>query len=105
MSDYENMLSTCMQKMPKECSDGERFCIPKADVMIQGARTVFSNFYEIAAHLRRDPKHMLKFFLKELATSYEENAKKVVFQGRFPAPLINRKIEPVSYTHLRAHET
>ena len=36
---------------------------------------------------------MLKFFLKELATSSEEHDRKVVFQGRFPGPLMNRKLE------------
>ena len=93
MSDYEDLLDMCMQHLPKECGKGDRFCIPKAEVLIQGARTLFLNFYDVASALRRDPQHLLKFFLKELATSYEEKDKKVIFQGRFPGMLINRKIE------------
>jgi translation initiation factor 2 subunit 2 len=93
MSDYDDLLNVCIQKLPKECKDGERFCIPKADVLIQGARTIFLNFYDVANALRRDPKHLLKFFLKELATSYEEKDKKVTFQGRFPGVLMDKKIE------------
>ena len=93
MSDYENLLDSCMEKLPKECREGSRFCVPKAEVLIQGARTLFFNFYDVASSLRRDPKHLLKFFLKELATSYEEKDKKIIFQGRFPAPLMDKKIE------------
>ncbi len=93
MGDYENLLERCMCRIPEECRDGGRFTMPRADVLIQGARTIVSNFYEIAGTLRRDPKHLLKFFLKELATSYEEKDKKVTFQGRFPGPLMNRKLE------------
>jgi len=91
--DYEKLLNRGMEKVPKECKSSERFEVPKADVLIQGARTIILNFYDIANALRRDPKHMLRFFLKELATSYEESEKKVIFQGRFPAPLINRKLD------------
>ncbi len=93
MSDYEDLLKMCMQHLPKECGKGDRFCIPKAEVLIQGARTIFLNFYEVAGALRREPQHMLKFFLKELATSYEEKDKKIIFQGRFPGLLIDKKIE------------
>jgi translation initiation factor 2 subunit 2 len=91
--DYEDLLCRCVDKIPKECREGDRFTMPKADVLIQGARTIFVNFNDVSNTLRRDPKHMLKFFLKELATSSEEQDKKVVFQGRFPGTLMNRKLE------------
>jgi len=93
MSDYEKMLDLCMERLPKECREGSRFCIPRAEVLIQGARTIFLNFYDVSGALRLDPKHLLKFFLKELATSYEEKDKKVIFQGRFPGNLMDKKIE------------
>ncbi len=90
---YDDLLSRCMCKIPNECREAGRFTMPKADVLIQGAKTMFVNFNDVAGCLRRDPKHMLKFFLKELATSSEEQDKKIVFQGRFPGPLMNRKLE------------
>ena len=85
MADYDKMLDICICRLPRECKEGSRFVIPKAEVLIEGARTIFFNFYDVANSLRRDPKHLLKFFLKELATSYEERDKKVIFQGRFPS--------------------
>ena len=93
MKEYEKLLERCMCRIPRECKDGARFVMPKVDVLIQGAKTIFVNFNDVAGCLRRDPKHMLKFFLKELATSSEEHDRKVVFQGRFPGPLMNRKLE------------
>ena len=93
MTDYENLLKRGLEHLPESSKGNDRFTIPKANVLVQGAKTIIVNFYEIAHTLRRDPKHMLKFFLKELATSYEESNKTVIFQGRFPSPLINRKLE------------
>ena len=93
MSDYESLLKMAMDRLPKECRDGVRFTIPQGEVLIQGAKTIFINFNEVASALRRDPEHLLKFFLKELATSHEEKDKKLIFQGRFPGLLINKKIE------------
>lgn len=93
MSGYEEMLNRCMSRIPKECRDQGRFTMPVAEVLIQGQRTMFVNFNDVASCLRRDPKHMLKFFTKELATSSEEQDKKIIFQGRFPGMLMNRKLE------------
>ncbi len=93
MAGYEEMLKLCMDRLPSECREGGRFTMPHAEVLIQGAKTIFFNFYDVASALRRDPEHMLKFFLKELATSHEEKDKKIIFQGRFPGPLINKKLE------------
>ncbi|MBN1896625.1 MAG: translation initiation factor IF-2 subunit beta [Candidatus Aenigmarchaeota archaeon] len=93
MTDYENLLERCICKMPEDCKESGRFTMPRAQVLIQGARTIFVNFRDAATELRRDPKHMLKVIAKDLATSYEESGNKVIFQGRFPGPLMNRKLE------------
>ena len=93
MDEYEKMLDQCMCRLPCDCMDAGRFTIPKAEVLIEGARTIFYNFYDIANKLRRDPRHILKFFLKELATSYEERDKKIIFQGKFSSATIDWKIE------------
>jgi translation initiation factor 2 subunit 2 len=93
MSGYDDLLCRCMKKIPKECREQIRFVMPVAEVLIQGPRTMFVNFGDVASSLRRDPEHMLKFFVKELATSSEKQDKKIIFQGRFPGVLMNRKLE------------
>jgi len=92
MQNYEKLLESGMKKISKSDS-GERFDVPKARVMISGSRTIFSNFYEIADALRRNPQHLLKYLLKELATSVDMREKQVIFIGNFPQNLVDKKIE------------
>jgi len=91
--DYEKLLSRGLKKVPKKKGSGERFELPRAKLLKQGVRTIFINFNEVAGKLRRDPKHFLKFLLKELATSFEEKDGKMIFQGVFTAEQVNKKIE------------
>ena len=68
MQSYEEMLEKALEKVPKKTDTGERFAIPKSQVQPDGAKTIIVNFSELAAVLRRDEAHLLKYLLKELAT-------------------------------------
>jgi translation initiation factor 2 subunit 2 len=98
--DYEKLLERGMKKVPKEKGSGERFEMPRAKVLISGSRTSILNFSEIASILRRDPKHVMKFLLKELATKGEIEGAKATFQGVFSDYVINNKIESYTKTYV-----
>ncbi|MGM5485340.1 MAG: translation initiation factor IF-2 subunit beta [Nanobdellota archaeon] len=92
--DYEEMLKKGREELPDSIHEAERFEIPKVKGHIQGNKTVLSNFSEIASTLGRDPQHMFKFILKELATP--GNMKKtgeVIMGSKIPASKINDKIK------------
>lgn len=92
--DYEKLLKRGISKVPQKKDSGERFEVPKAHAQKQGARTAVTNFYEITKALRREPDHLLKFLLKELATSCDaKDDKKVVVLGNFSGEQIDKKIE------------
>jgi len=91
--DYDKMLERGLKKVPKETGSGERFEMPRAQVLISGSRTSILNFGEIASTLRRDPKHIMKFLLKELATKGEIEGTKANFQGVFSDYVIKTKLE------------
>ncbi len=93
MSSYEDLLARALKQVPPKTGTGERFELPRVITMRAGQKTVFVNFNELATALRREPDHLLKFLLKELATKYEWAGTQLVLQGKFPAELINRKIE------------
>ena len=82
-----------MKKVPKGSESGGRFQIPRARVLNQGLKTFIANFLEISHALRREPSHLMKFLLKELATSGEVKGQAAEFTGRFLSPLIEKKIE------------
>lgn len=91
--DYQKLLDRAWKNLPEKVLKEERFEMPKADVVIAGNRTLIRNFNEIATTLNRKPEHIMKFFLKELATSGEIVGNKAEFQGKFGTWIINTKIE------------
>lgn len=93
MENYDKLLDAALEKVPKDTGTGERFVMPTSNAMIQGSRTIVVNFAEIASSFRREPDHIFKFLLKELATKGEMEGTKAVFQGKFASTVINRKLE------------
>ncbi|MFH1506737.1 MAG: translation initiation factor IF-2 subunit beta [archaeon] len=92
--DYETLLKRARKALPEKTVKHMRFEIPKVKGHLQGNRTVVSNFLQIAQHLGRDPKHMLKYVLKELATPGEiKRTGVVIFGSKMPASRINDKIQ------------
>ncbi|MEE9406067.1 MAG: translation initiation factor IF-2 subunit beta [Candidatus Aenigmarchaeota archaeon] len=90
---YEELLKRGLSKVPKKAEETERFSVPKARIQPDGARTIIINFLEMADGLRRDPQHLLKYMLKELATKGDLEKGRLTVIGRFNADHINRKVE------------
>ena len=91
--DYLKLLKKVRSELPKIKLAKERFEIPKVRGHIQGNRTVISNFVQIAVLLHRDPKHMLKYVLRELATPGEiKKSGSVIIGSKVSASRVNEKI-------------
>jgi translation initiation factor 2 subunit 2 len=90
---YEELLKKGLKKVPKEAEAKERFEIPKAQILRAGQKTIITNFTEIASHLRREQNHVLKFLLKELATSGELSGPRLTVIGSFSEDAVNSKID------------
>ena len=94
MEDYRKLLEEARKQMPEHVFSKERFEIPKVIGHVQGNRTVINNFLQIASALRREPEHMLKFVLRELATPGEiKKSGSVIVGTKVPASRINEKIK------------
>ena len=62
--------------------------IPKLNIQILPRRTIITNFKEIAQRLNRDPTHIAKFFLKELAVPGNiEGNNFIIYAERSPRTL------------------
>jgi translation initiation factor 2 subunit 2 len=81
-----------MEKLPKTVEKKERFEIPKVICEISGNKTVLKNFSDIIAILRRDSNHLIKFLSKELATSGSIQNGVLIFQGKIPLEILQKKI-------------
>ena len=97
--DYEKLLKRGKDKLPEVVETEARFEIPKVKGHIQGNKTMITNFLQIAGTLRREPEHVLKYILKELATPGELKKNGTLILGaKVPAVRINQKIN--NYTNL-----
>ncbi|VVB83175.1 Translation initiation factor 2 subunit beta [uncultured archaeon] len=93
MEDYEKLLNEAYGKVKKSESSGERFEIPKIEGHFEGKKTILTNFFQIASHLRRNPEHFQKFILKEVAASGQKEGDRLVLNMTVPSAKINQKIE------------
>lgn len=89
---YEEMLKEARKKLPEPVKGSERFEIPKVKGRVEGSKTIISNFTQIANTLGRNPQHLLKYVLKELATPGVFRGQAAIFGSKVPAGKINEKI-------------
>ncbi|MEM4035953.1 MAG: translation initiation factor IF-2 subunit beta [Fervidicoccaceae archaeon] len=76
LKDYEYLLQRLYLKAPSPASSGERFQLPKPDVVKVGNETVFRNLKEFAYLMKREPQLLVRYLLRELGVSgtYDEES-------------------------------
>jgi len=92
MEDYKKLLESAYKDIKPIEHSGERFEVPKIEGHLEGTKTILTNLSQIASYLRRDQDHILKFLLKELATSGAVKQGRVILQRKISSPKINEKI-------------
>ena len=92
--DYDKLLDKAYKEVKSVAGEtGERFEIPKIKGHFEGKKTVLTNFFQIASHVRRKPEHFLKYMLKELAASGTRDGDRLILNIKVPSAKINQKIE------------
>ena len=89
--DYENLLNSAFEKLPKKLESADRFKVPEVELEIIGPKTVFKNFSQIITVLRRDASHFAKFLSKELAVPGSIQSNNLVFQGKVGREILQKK--------------
>ena len=96
MEPYEKLLETAYKDLKPIEKSSERFEIPKIEGHLEGTKTILTNLQQISSYLRRDQDHLLKFLLKELATSGSIKNNRVVLHRKISSIKINEKIADYS---------
>ncbi|MBU0535406.1 MAG: translation initiation factor IF-2 subunit beta, partial [Nanoarchaeota archaeon] len=78
--EYEEMLERGVKGLPESAKEKQRFEVPKIKGHIEGAKTILSNFLQIANLFGRRPEHFLKFILRELATPGDIKGNQVILK-------------------------
>ena len=102
--DYESLLKRGLAKVPSKEKGKDRFEMPVLKVQKSGSRSILVNFNEVAGILRRESKHLMKFLLKELATSGEAKGQSLEVQGSFTPDAVNKKLQKYVVTFVECPE-
>jgi translation initiation factor 2 subunit 2 len=89
---YEELLKRVKKALPETAAAKERFRVPEAEVLPEGATTVLRNFADICDAINRDPQQVFAFLLKELGTAGSLEDRRVLFKGRLSEDQINSRI-------------
>ena len=92
MASYKELLDRLYEKV-KVTESSERFEIPKANVRIEGNKTIVVNFSQICSRLKRKPSHLAKFLSKELASQAIVEQNRLILNRKLNAKMVNEKIE------------
>lgn len=90
---YEELLKKAKEALPKNIETTERFEIPTVKGHVQGNKTIIMNFNQICSTLRREPKLILKYLQRELATPAQIDGPRLILGRKLSSSLINEKIE------------
>lgn len=93
MENYEQLLESAYKDIKPIKQSSERFEILKIEGHLEGNKTILTNLCQIASRLRRDHNHLLKYLLRELATSGSLKNSVVILQRKINSQKINEKIE------------
>jgi len=91
--DYKELLKRARSQIPEVAVKRERLELPRLNYSIIGMRTIVYNFKEVADTLNRDPQHILKFLMREMATAATIQEARVIFQGKFSQETLQRLLQ------------
>lgn len=93
MDTYEKLLQKAEEELPEKGFSSERFTLEKVKGHLEGNKTIIINLRKIAKDLGRNPEHLLKYLLRELATPGKFVQGRVIFGAKVAASTINKKIQ------------
>ncbi len=89
---YEELLDQAYKKI-KPVEATSRFEVPQVESIIQGNKTIISNFKQIASYLNREPSHVEKFLEKELAAQGKPDGERLILIRKIPSKKIQEKLD------------
>ncbi|MBW6451345.1 MAG: translation initiation factor IF-2 subunit beta [DPANN group archaeon] len=102
--DYNKLLEKCIKQIPEESYTKERFEMPILKTIIVGSKTEVSNLLEVSKIIYRDPKDIIKYLGKELASPGTIERQKIIFKGKLTGNMVNTKFKRYVTDFVLCHE-
>ncbi|MCX8170191.1 MAG: translation initiation factor IF-2 subunit beta [Candidatus Methanomethyliaceae archaeon] len=98
---YEALLERALSKIHEKVKKTSKYEIPEVDSTIFGSKTVIHNFKEVAEKMNREMNFVLKYLVRELATSGVIEESRAVLQGKFQKEQIDNLINRFAKTYVQ----
>ncbi|RLG70408.1 MAG: translation initiation factor IF-2 subunit beta [Methanobacteriota archaeon] len=102
--EYEKLLDRAITALPPKIFEKRRFELPEVKLLIQGNQTVIQNLRSVANAISRDPDHLAKYLLREMATAGRVDGQRLIFQGRFTREVVEERLKRYVEEYVLCHE-
>jgi len=87
---YDKLLDRAYFELESKVSHEDRFKIPEVDCIVQGRKTYIKNISVVAKTLKREPQHMMRYFIKETGVPATYDGTKLIMNGAFNPFKVNQ---------------
>ncbi|HIQ23772.1 MAG TPA: translation initiation factor IF-2 subunit beta [Pyrodictium delaneyi] len=100
--DYDYLLQRLYSRLPARTAKASRFELPKLMVERVGTKTVIRNFKQLANVMRREPRLVMRYLLKELGTSgnYDEENGMLLINAKVSSATLNNLVQRFVKTYV-----
>ncbi|MET1102291.1 MAG: translation initiation factor IF-2 subunit beta [Pyrodictiaceae archaeon] len=99
---YDMLLERLYEKLPSKGIRASRFELPRLMVERAGSRTIIRNFKTLTTVMRREPRIVMRYLMKELGASanYDEQSGQLVINVRVSTASLNTLIQRFVKTYV-----
>ncbi len=90
---YLKYLERAHSMLPEKVLKHERFQPPDVESMIEGTRTIITNWRTFTRRINFNKPHLIRYLARELATSAIEEGNRLILMGRFRTQQIDRVLK------------
>ncbi|OIO22014.1 translation initiation factor IF-2 subunit beta [Candidatus Micrarchaeota archaeon CG11_big_fil_rev_8_21_14_0_20_47_5] len=101
---YEKMLDSAYEQLPKRTATDERFELPILDTFPQGSKTIVKNFDTALEKIRRKKEEVIKYLSRELAIPISHDGSRLTLNGKINSRLLNEKFSDYVNSHVLCKE-
>ncbi len=100
--DYEYLLQRLYQRLPIRGSKASRFELPRLVIERVGTKTMIRNFRQLTSIMRREPRIVMRYLLKELGTSgnYDDESGILTINAKVSSATLNNLISRFVRTYV-----
>lgn len=103
-NNYEELLKRAYDNLPEKTDTTERLEIPVPILLLEGNKTIITNFDVITNKLRREPKHLAKYLFRELASFGRVDGSRLIMNSKVNERILSEKLKSYTTQYLNCRQ-